>query len=257
MRRAHTTTKNPMTYVRLLLIAIFSFLLVVLLPATDTRYEQLFLTHAYNLGLIYAVIIGFLMSLSLTRHQQIEEHISIELNKIRRIYHLSVHLAKKDKNSAAWLKQAVTAIKKYLGYFKTHSFTEYEGSNELFREISYGIYALPEQGFAYDESLYQALLEATSDATVAREQIQAKKDYSIGRYQWIVLLVVSLAFFVMMVLNTPLDWVARTASGIVIFSFLIALNLLYEYDFSNPIKFRIISQQYSDNLEKLATKKKR
>jgi ribosomal protein S15P/S13E len=257
MQRAHSTTKNPMTYVRLLFIAVLSVVLVVFLPVTDARYEELFSTHAFNLGLIYAVIIGFLMSLSLTRRQQIEEHISIELNKIRRIYHLSVHLAKKDKNSGPWLKCTVDSLRKYLSYFKTHSFSAYEGSNALFREVTYGVYSLPEKGFAYDESLYQALIEATSDVTVAREQIQAKKDYSIGRFQWIVLILVSFVFCVMMILNTPYDLVARTASGVVTFCFFVTLNLLYEYDFSNPIKFRIISQQYADNLEKFVIKGKK
>jgi hypothetical protein len=246
-----------MTYVRLLLIAAVSASLVYFLPVVDGRYEALFSAHAFNLGLIYAVIIGFLMSLSLTRHQQIEEHISIELNKIRRIYHLTVHLAKKDEKSAAWLKETTKAIRDYLTFFKKHRFDQYEGSNGLFREVSYRIYGLPERGFAYDESLYASLLEATSDVTVAREQIQAKKDYSIGRYQWIVLILVSLAFCVTMSLNTPYEFVARVATGIVIFCFLVALNLLYEYDFSNPIKFRLISDQYADNLEKLAIKKQR
>jgi hypothetical protein len=195
------------------------------------------------------------MSISITRRQQLEEHISIELNKIRRIYHLAWHISKMDKRLKAWFKRIDQAIAAYLTFFKSHSFHEYESSNLLFRDVTYGIYALPSSKIPYDESLYQSLLDASSEVTVAREQIQAKKDYRIGRYQWVVLLVVSMSFCGMMAVFTPSRLGPRFTTGIVIFCFLLSLDLLFEYDFSNPIKFNHLALQYFENLERITIKK--
>lgn len=257
MRRAHTTTKNPITYLRLIVIAAASALFVWAIPAVDAGYESLFTTHSYNLGLISAVIVGFLMSISLTRNQQVEEHISIELNKIRRIYHLAYHLAQAEPRLQPWFSEVKAGVIKYLGYFRTHNFRQYEESNGLFRDLSYTVYGLPQKGIPYESSLYASLLDATSEATVAREQIQAKKDYRIGRYQWFVLLLVSFSFCAVMTLNTPTEPLARAATAIVVFCFLLALDLLFEYDFSNPKKFRLIANQYAENIDKLTIAKKK
>lgn len=254
MQRSHTTTRNPLTYIRLSILVVISLLSVLILPFTGESLTNFFSQHAFNLGLLYAIIIGFLMSISLTRHQELEEHILVELNKIRRIYHLALHLSKLDPKLATWFKQLKRDMQAYLLFFRQHTFKEYESSNTLFRKVTYAAYQLPGKRVAYDETLYSALLEATADATVAREQIQAKKDYHIGHYQWMALLIVSLTFCVNMVLFTPYELIARLTTAVVVFCIFLTLDLLREYDVTNSIKNLRIARQYFENLDKLEIK---
>ena len=90
MKMIHATTTHLITYVRIIVLFAVSFCLVWFVPTAPERLTDFFYTHAFNLGVLYAITIGFLMSLTLSRRQLIEEYIALELNKIRRLYHLVV-----------------------------------------------------------------------------------------------------------------------------------------------------------------------
>lgn len=251
MRMIHATTSYWMTYVRLLAILIFCVGIVFIIPYHTSSLENFFSFHAVNVGVLYAILVGFIMSLSLMRKHELEEEILLELNKIRRIFHLSYHLSVDNVELKRWFEGVQERIYTYLYLFKTMPFSNYERGSELFRRITYALYQMPEMGVRYNAEIYGAILEAAGTATEAREYIYAKKETEVGRFQWGVILFVALVFSVVMVSGTPFLFYQRLVTAIVVYSLFLALDLVYEYDHANKKKYLFLANLYVKNAEKL------
>lgn len=249
MKMIHATTTHLITYVRILVLFVVSFCLVWFVPTAPERLTDFFYAHAFNLGVLYAITIGFLMSLTLSRRQLIEEYIALELNKIRRLYHLSYHLRKAQPKLDTWFKRLQKEIEQYLRSFRKVSFARYEKGNVAFRKATYLIYELPSLGIPYNQDLYGALLETTATATEAREFIRSKKDHHIGRFQWMVTVVITVTFCLTIAVFTPADFWARITSLFAIFCVFLTLQLVFEYDRSNERKHRYIAKLYVSNYD--------
>lgn len=249
MKMIHSTTAHSMTYVRIVVLFLVSLGLVWFVPTAPPRLTDFFYSHAFNLGVLYAITIGFLMSLTLSRRQLIEEYIALELNKIRRLYHLAYHLRKAQPKLDAWFKRLHKEIEAYLHSFRKISFGEYERGNLLFRKATYTVYELPSLGIAYNQDLYGALLDAASTATEAREFIRSKKDHHIGRFQWLVTVIITITFCVTIAVFTPSDLWTRITSLFAIFCVFLTLQLVFEYDRSNERKHRYIAKLYVSNYD--------
>jgi hypothetical protein len=229
-----------------------SALIVLVVPYEPIAgLEDFFGFHAINVGVLYAIIIGFIMSLSLSRKHELMEYILLELNKLRRMHHIALHLSKADASLQIWFTLVRDRIREYLGLFRHMPFHDYANGNAVFRRLTYTIYDLPQQSAAYNHQLYEALLEAAGSATEAREHIRAKKDDDIGYFQWGVILFVAIVFSVIIAAGTPLETYHRTVSGIVIFCLFLALQLIYEYDQSNDKKQSYLTGLYLQNLENI------
>jgi len=257
MKSPHTTTRSAGTYLKIFLLFAISIQFSYLSPYIENADTQLFFwNQSVNIGILYAIIVGFLMSLSLTRKQLVEEKIGIELNKIRRMYHLSFHIAMANPELKAWQMTFVDAMKSYLGMFCTRSFREYEKGDALFRRMTYAIYELPsfaKRHGSYNSELYQFLLETTSAATEARQLIKSKKDDYIGHFQWGVILVITVTFAWIMTAATPHELIPRFVTTVVIFNLFLALDLLNEYDRINDKKSRALADLYVQNLQDVMT----
>ena len=249
-RHIHATTTNPPTYARLFAIIAISFLMANYFPYLGSNTFDIFdffSFNAVNVGLLFAIISGFLMMITLSRKQSLMSYISIELNKIRRIYHLANNLAVSEPALKNWFKEVDSHIHGYFNFFKTNDFRVYEQGNDLFRHITYTIYQLPQRSEKYNPELYTALLQTTSEATEAREQIRSQKDGSIGFFQWASMIVVTMSFALIIASATPPTTMARILGGIVIFNLLLMLQLLYEYDRINARKGKAIAKVYLEN----------
>jgi hypothetical protein len=253
MQQPHSTTGYYKTYLRIALMFVISVQFSFLIPSIEDAEKQGFYwNQSVNMGILYAIIVGFLMSLSLTRKQLIEEKIGIELNKIRRLYHLALHIRTLNPELAKWYDAFITAIRDYLNLFCKNDFSKYEDGDPLFRRITYAVYQIPAVTKEYNSELYQFLIDTAGEATEARQFIKQKKDDYIGHFQWGVIIVITVTFAGIMTAATARDLVSRSVTTLVIFNLFLALDLLNEYDRINAKKSRYLADLYVQNLPEIA-----
>jgi len=251
MERMHAITRSPATYARIVVaVAIASAIAWNLPYAGDVSLDYIS-PRAVNLGILFSITIGFLMYKSLSRRSDMDAAISLELNKVRRIYHLAAHIAKAEPKAKAWFAAVRGGIHEYLALFRTITLHEYGLGNPLFRHVTYAAYSLPAQVPAYNPELYDALLAATADATLAREQIRAKKDDQISAFSWMVVIIISLAFSAIIIAATPPQPVLRGVGALVAFCMFLVLQLIYEHDRDNRIRDRSWADRYVADLKSL------
>lgn len=246
-RKIHATTTNPPTYFRLLLIILIS-VAATRLPIREQQGLFDFLSfNAVNVGLLFAIIAGFLMMITLNKKQLLSNYVSTELNKIRRMYHLAKNIAEITPAAELWFKEVDQALSHYFDLFRRKDFRSYEEGNELFRAVTYAIYRLPLSVKSYNSELYTALLQTAGEATEAREHIRSYKDSSIGFFQWASIIIVAVSFAIIIALAIPQDSGAMWIGGMVIFNLFLMIQLLYEYDRINKRKGKSIARVYLEN----------
>lgn len=244
----HATSTYYGTYARLLVIFIISALLAYFIPYYGSdALEGFFSFNAVNIGILYAITIGFLMTIAINRKQALDSYISLELNKIRRMYHLTKHLHAITPGTTQWFNTIDKAITAYLRAFKRRDFRDYEQGNALHRKITYAIYGLPKIVKNYNSDIYGALLDAAASATEAREYIRSTKEASLGYSQWFVTLTTTSVFAFIIIAASPMQIMTRTIAGTVVFCLLLMLQLLYEYDRANQKKRHFYTGLYVQN----------
>lgn len=245
----HSITRSPSTYLRLALIAALVTIATIFLRQPDADIVQFLNDQARNLTVLYAILVGFIAAEVLSRRRRMDEQIALELNKIRRLYHLSLHLAKANPGLKDWFENTRESIKMYLKSFEKKSFLEYEKGNSLFRDITYGIYSLPLEKMKYGNDMFASLLSAAASATEAREYIrQTLYQQYVGQFAWMTLLLVSVTFGSFLILATPEDLAHRLATGIIVFNLFLVLQLIYEYGRINAIKSEAYNAMYRQDL---------
>ena len=203
--KLHTTTTHLGTYLRMGILVLVSVALAYFLPHMEgDGYIDFFATAGVNIGILYAMTIGFLMMLAINRKVALDTCVSIELNKIRRLHHIAIHISQATPGLTGWVKEIDTAIAKYLTAFGKRDFDDYDDGNAYARDITYAIYKLPQLTADYPGELYETLLDATADFTGAREDIRALKDTSIGYFQWFVMAGITILLSFLLVLSVPL-----------------------------------------------------
>ena len=247
----HAITRSPTTYARTVLAVAIAGAIAWNIPYAGDVSLDYIAPRAVNLGILFSITIGFLMYKSLTRRSAMDDYIALELNKVRRMYHLAVHIAKTEPKATAWLAAIRGGIHEYLGLFRTMTFHEYDLGNPLFRHITYAIYSLPRQVPDYNKSLYDSLLATTADVTLARENIRAKKDDQISMFSWMVVVLIALAFSVIVIAATPPEPVLRSVGGLVAFCLFLVLQLIYEHDRDNHRRDRSWAERYAADLVSL------
>jgi len=251
MNRTHTTFTHVMTYVRIIGLFIFSLFFVMIIPIFGLGAHEFFTNNLNYLGFLFAILMGFLMSIAIQRRRSLDEYISQELHGIRRMYHLALHLTKEQPELAAWLQNLKEDLDGYMSMFREVSFQVYERGNDLFRGVTYTIYRLPSLGIAYNPELYRALLNASAKTTEARQNIRSKKDQYIGYFQWAVIVVVTFTFAWILASGAPETTNAKIVAAVIIFNILLVSDLLYEYDRFNDKKLRLLADMYANNLIKV------
>lgn len=248
MTTSHFTTTHIITYIRIVFIMAASVIFVLVIPFFGLEARDILLENVVHMGILYAIIAGFLMSIAIQRKRTLDNDISLELNKIRRIYHLGLHLTREQPALEPWFKELKEHLEAYASLFREVTFQVYERGNDLFRNVTYTIYDLPSKRAPYNRELYLSLLEAAASATEAREDIRSKKDQTIGHFQWLVISIVTLTFAWLITSATPQSTDARMVTAIIVFNLFLVLDLLYEYDRFNDKKLLYIASMYANNL---------
>jgi hypothetical protein len=248
----HTISTNPITYLRILFVAVASYLTVYFYVDLGVELQTHFQFHALNIGVLYAILIGFMISEIITRRHNLDDYVALELNKIRRIYHLSKHLSRANPALGVWFKNIKISMKDYIHFFEKESFINYEQASPRFRVLTYNIYGIPQEHLQTGEALYSALLDTTADATEAREFIRSSlKNRYIGNFAWLIILLVTVTFALTLAGSTPDSALPRFATMFVIFNLFLILQLIFEYGRISKRKAESYAAEYLNNLQRL------
>jgi hypothetical protein len=244
---------TKITVVRLALISVACFSLVYLLPAMSVEGD--FRLDIVPAGLA-AIVLGFLIYHAADRRRQLLQTVNLELNKLRRVYHLSKNLSDVDaQRYRGWFTELHGNLYAYMSGFGERDFGRYEDSNKDFRSLSYHIYKVPELRSNKEESLYDELLRTIATVAEARQQIKEAKDSRLSAYVWLIILLLVLNVAVTVWLSTSPTLISFVVSGVTIISFLFAVDLLWEVD-TLASERKDIAQRYVDNIGRIELRRR-
>ncbi len=241
------------TLFRLLLIAAGSYSFASLLPASQSPGDQpLDLVP----GMLAAVLLGILIYHAAERRRILLQTVNLELNKLRRVYHLSRNLADIDNQRyRSWFTGMHGKLYDYMTAFADKDFRQYEDSNHAFRELSYHIYKVPELRSNKEESLYDELLRTIARVAESRQQIKEANEARLSSYVWTIVLLVVLGLVATASLSIVDTVVSRAAIGTVIASALLAVDLLWEVDTLGSEQ-KEISMRYVENIGRIELRRR-
>ncbi len=130
-----------MKILRTLFAVLVAYLLVY-------SFEPMALSSASGVITIPAVVIftavfAVLAFIAIERRQRLKEAVAIELNKLRRIYHLGKNLGN-AVHLRGWFTDLHGFIYDYLSGFEKLELNDYDKANPLFRRIAYHVYTVPD-----------------------------------------------------------------------------------------------------------------
>jgi len=234
----------------LTIFAALSVLLAAGLPYSDALYG-IKDAGLRNLGVIYAITVAFLLSISIGRRRSLQEMVLLELNKVRRINHLAKNIVVKQPELQPWYDEVHGCLEKYLEFFRDHDLGHYEESNRLFRRVTYLVYSLPKSQAGSGGDLYGELLGTVGSATEAREYVGNLIAPSVGGFQLGAVLLISLSLGIMSSAASPFNLVSRSGAALANFCTFLVLEILYDYEFMAGKKKREMADQYVLNLQHL------
>ncbi len=160
---------RPFAIIRTILVIAAIFAAAMLLPArADWQISAAFLAAIFAASIMAPAAIQTYL-----RRNRIRATISVELMKIRRLYHLSRHLAEHHEPFRPWFTELHSKLYDYLSFFGSKKYAGYGSSDQAFRQVSYHIYAIPEDLTDKQQLLYSELLDTVADAASAREQLKS------------------------------------------------------------------------------------
>jgi hypothetical protein len=237
-----------MKYLRPLVAILAAFALTYSMPAIAPLSE--FSRFDVAAAVLFAAIFGIFAALAVSRRERLKEAVALELNKIRRIYHLGKNLSG-GAYVRAWFTQLHGFIYDYLGSFDKTSLADYERGNAAFRKMAYHIYALPEIREVKEEALYNGLLAAAGEVSEARQKISGLLKARFYTSHWFEL-AVALVLFVVSVLGSTSE---APGSRLVTFATLSLGLLLANFYFSHDVwtaeSDRALSAEYVKNIGRL------
>lgn len=163
---------------RLLVILIASFALALLAPVSAGSAAL-----AGTAVLLAGVMLALVIQRALRRHDELNEWVAIELNKVRRIYHLGRNLGLETRHRQ-WFTELHGSLYAYLTAFDKKKFSQYQETNGQFRKLSYHLYQIPGLESEKERVLYRDLLEAAGLVAGARQRIQELWNGSLPSKVW-------------------------------------------------------------------------
>ncbi|HTK05472.1 MAG TPA: hypothetical protein VL500_07840 [Candidatus Eisenbacteria bacterium] len=238
---------TQVTLLRLICLTVGSIAFALVTPVgDDITSGELHLAGA----LFMAAIISLLVRDAAARRQKLFEAVRVELNKIRRIYHLAKNLAAANQKYRTWFTDMHGYVYEYLSSFAGKDFDSYDGFNASFRKLSYHIYTVPDLETKKDEALFQDLLRTASTVAESRQQIKELWDSRLSAYGWTVVLLMTLAFVVTTTMAMSETYASRLSAGLLIATALLAVDLLWETDTLAGEK-KDMATRYVDNIGRL------
>ncbi len=166
---------------QLLLVFVLAFAMVLLGPVQAGSAEL-----AAAAVVLTGVIVGFSAHRAVSRRDDLTEEIAIELNKLRRVYHLGKNLGSEQHRQ--WFTELHGHLYAYLTAFDKKDFSQYQETNGAFRKFSYHLYQIPSLDTEKERVLYRELLEAAGQVAGARQRIQELWNGGMSPALWNVVL---------------------------------------------------------------------
>jgi hypothetical protein len=239
---------NKLTLSRILIILVSSFVVVFLIPPlkADWVAERADLAAV----VLFALLIAFMIQTAANRRQKLFSTVFLELNKLRRIYHLSKNLAAASPRFRSWFTELHGLLYAYMSEFSGRTLDQYKQTNGAFRKVSYHIYTLPNLESVKEEVLFGDLLETTSVVAESRQKIKELIDSRLSAYSWCLVTIMLLGFVASIVMSMGDRLAGHLIAGADIAVALLAVDLLWELD-SMSSELKAWAKRYVDNVGKL------
>jgi hypothetical protein len=227
---------------RILIIVIASFALAFLAPVSAGPASL-----AAAAVVLTAVMLSIVVQRALRRHDQLNEWVAIELNKVRRIYHLARNLG--ETRHRQWFTELHGFVYAYLTAFDKKDFSQYQETNAQFRKLSYHLYQIPGLETEKERVLYSDLLEAAGLVAGARQRIQEIWNGSLPSSVWNGLTVLSIAAAAAVL--TAMGPSDRFTAGFVLTALGAGVMLAREADDMRRVAGEDLSKRYVENIARL------
>ncbi|MEY4723570.1 MAG: hypothetical protein RLZZ324_1083 [Candidatus Parcubacteria bacterium] len=236
------------TLIRLTVLTMAGFALATVFPAYDDASAA---TINISVAVVFAAVIGVMLAQVLARRARLLDAVRVELNKLRRLYHLSKNLAEGSQEKfRSWFTELHGDLYAYLMFFSAKDFSAYDDSNPAFRKLSYHVYTLPELDTRKEQALFDDILRTTAQIAEARQKIKELWDNRLSGYSWTALLLMTAGFMVSTLFAMNGSSPARTVAGAALVAALLAIDLIWEAD-SLAAERSVMSRRYVLNLSKL------
>lgn len=232
---------------RVLIILIASFALAFLAPVQ---------AGSASLAAAAVVLSGILAALvvqrAVRRHDELNEWVAIELNKVRRVYHLGRNLGL-EARYRQWFTELHGFLYAYLTAFDKKPFSRCQETNGPFRKLSYHLYQIPGLETEKERVLYRELLEAAGTVASARQRIQEIWNGGLPRHVWNGLAVVAIAAgAAVLTAMGPSD---RFTAGAVLTALGAGFMLARQADDLRLLAGEDLSKRYVENIARLELKR--
>lgn len=235
------------TLLRLIVIVVGVFVVAYLMPVvgytTLPRYD-------IASGLMVGSMLAFLLLQASERRRAFVSSVYVELNKLRRIYHLSKSLSLMDSKYRPWFTELHGDLVAYMMSFQGRDMDSYSESNVAFRKVSYGVYQIPEVASKKEEALFNELLRTSATVAEARQNVKELRRSRLSPYAWVVILLMVIGFVMTAYLSTGDTDISRLATAASVVIILLAVDLLWEVD-TLASERKSIAERYVNNVSKL------
>lgn len=228
---------------RLLFVTAGSFLLAFLAPVSAGSAAL-----AAGAVVVSGVLLGVAASRAFARRDALSEQIALELNKIRRVYHLSKNLGEEPRHRQ-WFTELHGALYGYLTAFDKKDFSRYQETNGAFRKMSYHLYKIAGLETEKERVLYRELLDAAGEVAGARQRIQDLWNGGIAPQQWNAMLAAAvLSSAAVLMAMGPSD---RFVAALVVSALGCAVMAVRDIDAMHDLADADLSKRYVENIARL------
>lgn len=200
------------------------------------------------------VILAVILHKALTRGDELNEWMALELNKVRRMYHLSKNLGEAD-HLRAWFTELHGFAYGYLMAFDKKKFSQYQETNADFRKLSYHVYQIPALQTDKERALYAELLDAAGTVAGARQRIKQLWEAGLPARVWNALFVVSALAGASVLL--AVGSVDRLVAGLLLSVLVIVVSLVHAIDRMKLVSEEVLAKRYVENISRLELSRER
>ncbi len=232
---------------RLVALTVGGLVLAVIIPPLDKPLSQVAAGFLAVFFLMFAAI--FILQAE-ERRRTLHRTVAVELNRLRRIYHVAKNLSVANEAFRPWFTELHGYVYAYLTFFSDKTFADYDKSNADFRHVSYHVYTIPEVVGGREEALYRDLLKTTAEVAQARQRIKEISDSRLSATGWVALLLVAVAAAVAVCLTVTNSIADRLFAGFVVAAIALIVDYLWDID-ALSAESRDLADRYSKNVSQL------
>jgi hypothetical protein len=206
-------------------------------------------------SLVFAMAILIFARQASDRRRQLLSTVYLELNKLRRIYHIAKNLAGESNRYRSWFMEIHGNLHMYLAAFEGANLKDYSGNNSGFRRLTYHIYTAPELETDKEKILYSDLLKTTGVVAETRQRIKDIIASHLTRPDWTWLLLSSFVALLALAALADASGAGRLTCGLMIGVVLGGLDYIRSLDRLDD-ELVELSDRYVRNISKLQYKRR-